>query len=75
MQGAGYTIYPMLMTILHMWIIRIPIAYIFIALLNTGPIGAWLAMSISTIIQSIFFVVKFQSPDWMTAKSKDITPK
>lgn len=66
MQGAGYTTYPMLMTILNMWIIRLPIAYIFIVLLNSGPIGAWIAMSVSTIIQSIFFVIKFQSSDWMT---------
>ena len=62
LQGAGETISPTAITIISMAVIRLPLSWL---LLNWyGPVGAWWAMSLSTVIQGIMVVYIFRRGKW-----------
>ena len=45
LRGGGNTTIPMLATAAGMWLIRIPLAFVFVTQLHWGIAGAWLAMT------------------------------
>ncbi|MGB9812142.1 MAG: MATE family efflux transporter [Thermovenabulum sp.] len=63
-RGAGATFIPMLISIVSLWVIRIPLAYFlsFHTLLNSN--GIWLAMSISSIISTLLSYAYYLSGKW-----------
>ena len=66
LQGAGETVSPTAITVISMAVIRLPLSWL---LLNWyGPIGAWWAMSISTIIQGVMVVYIFRQGKWHQTK-------
>ncbi len=64
MQGAGDTIRPLWITIICLWLLRVPLTWIFVMTLKMGTVGAWLAMSITQALQGILGGIYFKKGDW-----------
>lgn len=64
LQGAGETRLPTLATILTLWVIRLPLTYLLAITLHWGALGAWIAMSSSTVISGIAVLGIFKWANW-----------
>lgn len=78
MQGAGDTKRPMWITVVSLWLLRVPMAFLFalppekLQLLGLGLAlgapGAWIAMSASQAIQGMLSMWLFKQGKWKEAK-------
>ncbi len=68
MRGAGDTFIPMLLSLLSLWLVRVPVAYFLSA--HIGYIGIWWAIPIAWVLGTIFSFLYFNTGRW---KSKVIT--
>lgn len=64
LRGAGDTIIPMLITILALWIVRIPISYYLS--LKMGAIGIWWGIPIAWFVGIIASYLYYKSGRWKT---------
>lgn len=81
MQGAGDTIRPMWITIISLWGMRVPLAFLLalpagtpvfgIALplgFGLGAVGAWSAMSVTQAVQGVLSLWAFKLGAWKLAR-------
>ena len=68
LQGAGDTVRPTYITIFTMWIIRIPLAWGLIFGLHLNAHGAWLSMTVTTIVGGLMTAWLFRSGRWKRLK-------
>ncbi|MGO1369901.1 MATE family efflux transporter [Senegalia sp. (in: firmicutes)] len=71
MQGAGYTKYPFLITLVSWIFIRISLSYILAISFNLGPTGVWIGIAVSTVISGLLSYLLFKKKDWQCVKIKD----
>ena len=64
LRGAGDTKLVLLITYLGIFLIRIPITYLFLDVLNFGLAGAWIVMSIDLAIRSSLAFYIFRRGKW-----------
>ena len=64
LQGAGDTRGTLRIIFTAMWLIRLPLAYVFAVVLGYGATGAWGAMTASMIIQGSLMALRFRSGKW-----------
>ncbi|HEX8949267.1 MAG TPA: MATE family efflux transporter, partial [Dissulfurispiraceae bacterium] len=64
LQGAGDTRGTMWVVIIAMWLIRLPLAYLFALTLGYGAVGVWAAMVTSMTFQGIFMAYRFHNGLW-----------
>ena len=64
LRGAGDTKSVLLITYLGIFLIRIPITYIFLDVLNLGLAGAWIVMTIDLAIRSSLAFYIFRRGKW-----------
>jgi len=64
MQGAGDTVRPLWITIISLWVLRVPLTFIFAWGLGWGSNGAWFAMSFSQAVQGVLSVIAFRRGAW-----------
>ncbi|RYG43781.1 hypothetical protein EON79_16320, partial [bacterium] len=82
MQGAGDTVRPMWISLVSLWLLRVPLAYI-LALhvgdklvgpitmpvgVGLGALGAWIAISGTQAIQGILSMIAFKQGRWKEKK-------
>ena len=65
---AGATVYPMFVTLIALWVIELPLAYILSEPLGMGQFGIAWAITIASISRPFFHVPYFLSGRWMRAK-------
>lgn len=70
MQGAGYTRYPFIITMVCWLGIRVSLAYILAFVFNLQATGVWIAISTSTIISGILSYYLFRLGKWKYVKLK-----
>lgn len=63
-NGAGFTLASMIVSILSLWIIRFPMAYILSNNTGLSYDGIWWSFPISNLIAAIFAFLWFQRGDW-----------
>ena len=63
-NGAGFTKASMLISILSLWIIRFPLAYVLSSNTSLGYEGIWWAFPISNLIAAIFAFIYFKMGYW-----------
>lgn len=63
-NGAGFTKASMFISIMSLWIIRFPLAYILSYTFEMGPLGIWLSFPISNIIAGIVAFIYFRTGYW-----------
>jgi putative membrane protein len=68
MQGAGDTTRPLWLTVISLWFMRIPMAYVLALLLGMGPVGAWIAMGVSQLLNGVLCALVFRTGRWKTQK-------
>jgi len=64
LRGAGDTRWPMIVTGGGIWLVRLPLAYLFAIVLGWGLVGAWTAMSLDMIVRGSFNFLRFRSGRW-----------
>lgn len=64
MQGAGDTVRPLWITIIALWVLRVPMTFLFAIALRWGPAGAWFAMSFSQAVQGVLAIWAFRKGTW-----------
>jgi putative MATE family efflux protein len=69
-RGSGNTIISMVMSIISLWILRFPLAYLFSYHTKLAEVGIWIAFPIANIIAAIIAFVWFAKGTW---KEKQIT--
>jgi len=71
-QGSGNTFHSMILSIVSLWVLQFPLAYILSKHTVLAETGIWWAFPISNIIMAIIAVSWFLKGTW---KSKRITPE
>jgi len=64
LRGAGDTRTPLIYSIIHSWLVRIPLIYVLGFVLNLQTTGIWWAMTLSTVTQGLATWWKFRQGDW-----------
>lgn len=64
LRGAGDTRRLMIYTISRLWVVFIPLSYLFIVLMGTGVSGVWYAEITSIVLFSIVIFQRFRSKKW-----------
>jgi putative MATE family efflux protein len=65
---AGATVYPMIVTLIALWVIELPLAYILSDTLGMGQFGIAWAITIASMSRPFFHVPYFLSGRWMRAR-------
>ncbi len=70
LRGAGDTMYPLYASIFGTWIFRVFLAYILVAVLHWGIIGAWVALVLDQYMRAAIVYMRYRSEKWKYAKSR-----
>jgi putative MATE family efflux protein len=66
LRGAGDTRYPMIITGAGIWLVRLPLAYLFALGFDWGLVGAWSAMALDLALRGALNFLRFRSGRWKT---------
>jgi MATE family multidrug resistance protein len=66
--GAGDTRSVLIRVALSVWLIRIPLAYIFVVFLGFGAVSVWWSMNISQFVQAFLMSKKYFDQKWLSEK-------
>ncbi len=70
LRGAGDTKRPFIITIIGMWMIRLPLAYYFVNYTRFGLNGAWAAMTLDLIVRGTISFIIFKKGKFFNLKSE-----
>ena len=68
LRGAGDTKTVMYLSIARLWLLKIPLCYLFIITLNTGVIGIWYSEFIAYTFVGILLFIRFKNKKWSNIK-------
>lgn len=74
LRGAGDTRYPMYITTLGHWLIRLPLIVLFIGVFNLGINGIWFAMIIETSVRALLNILRFRQSFRPAIVEPGVTP-
>lgn len=63
LRAAGDVVYPMVTSIISMWIFRIGFAYLF-TYLGMGVMGVWVAMTLDWALRAVLYLVRYKRGKW-----------
>jgi putative MATE family efflux protein len=69
LMGAGDTKSTLAYTVISQWLLRIPAAYVLVSVVELGPVGAWIAMAVSSAAHTAMVALRLRSGRW---KSIDV---
>lgn len=70
-NGAGFTKASMFISILGLWVVRFPLAYILSNTLEMGPVGIWWSFPISNLIAGTAAFIYFKTGYWKKRVIRD----
>lgn len=65
LKAAGDINYPFILGIIGMWVICIPIAYLFGIHLEFGLVGVWIAYAVDECFRGFIFTLRWKSKKWL----------
>jgi Na+-driven multidrug efflux pump len=65
LSGAGVTRSVMIRIAMSVWLVRLPLAYIFVVFLGFGATSVWWAMNISQFVQAFLLYRRYSRRDWL----------
>jgi len=68
MQGAGYTRWPMVASVIALVGIRLPLAYYLTVVQHMGPLGTWISVALSGVLVGLVAVWQYSRGVWKTQK-------
>jgi putative MATE family efflux protein len=69
-QGSGNTFASMMLTMISIWVLQFPLAYILALHTNLAETGIWIAFPVSNVIIAVITYIWFRTGSW---KKKQIT--
>ena len=60
-RAAGDVRYPMIVSIVSMWIFRVIISYILIEYVRAGALGVWIAMSMDWLARGSLYLYRYKT--------------
>lgn len=70
-RGAGSTGIVMTLSIVRLWAIRVPLAYVLALAFSVGPYSIWIAMFFSNLVTSALGYLYYRSGRWTKALDPD----
>lgn len=67
LRGAGDTKAPFFISLIGMWLIRIPLAWVIVKFTSWGLAGVWGAMVIDLVVRGIMSLVRYRKGTWIKA--------
>ncbi len=64
LKGAGDTRATMVITSLSVWLVRLPLGYLFTRALPWGLTGVWVAMAVDQVVRTAFFGLRYRAGRW-----------
>lgn len=64
LRGAGDTVPTMFITLLALWLVRVPLAYLLSGIPTLGPRGVWAAIALSPLVGMVLSYVVYASGRW-----------
>jgi putative MATE family efflux protein len=68
LNGAGDTRSVLLRIALSVWLVRIPLSYIFVVFFGFGAVSVWWAMNISQFVQAFAISIRYLNKEWLSEK-------
>ncbi len=68
-RGAGDVVVPSVTSMLAVWCVRLPVAFLFASVLHMGALGIWIGMWSDFVIRSSFNLYRWGSGKWLKFKS------
>jgi putative MATE family efflux protein len=68
LRGAGDTRYPLLVSFLSWFLLRLPLAYAFAFVVGLGLTGIWLGVAVDYFVRAALFALRFRSGAWARVK-------
>lgn len=65
LNGAGDTRSVLISVALSIWLVRIPLSYIFVTLFGFGAVSVWWAMNLSQFVQAFLISRRYFSKRWL----------
>ncbi|MBQ5390568.1 MAG: MATE family efflux transporter [Clostridia bacterium] len=65
-RAASDVRYPMVISVLSMWVFRVGCSYILALGFDLSVLGVWIAMFIDWVFRTALFVIRFLSGKWLT---------
>lgn len=65
-RAASDVRYPMVLSVLSMWIFRVGGSYLLTNAFGLGVFGVWAAMMIDWVFRTVVFVARYKSGTWLT---------
>ncbi len=66
LSGAGDTRSVLLRVALSVWLVRIPLCYLFVVVLGFGAASVWWSMNLSQLVQAFFLTQRYLGKKWLT---------
>lgn len=63
-RGSGHNLPTMIMELTRLWVLRVPLSFLFAFVLSKGSTGVWMGMAISNIIGASMAVLLFSTGVW-----------
>ncbi|WP_054028844.1 MATE family efflux transporter [Bacillus sp. FJAT-28004] len=71
LRGLGDTTFLLKISLAASWLLFVPLAYIFINVLEWGSVGAWLALYTFLMVMGVSIMLRFYRTDWSAVKLKE----
>jgi MATE family, multidrug efflux pump len=65
LSGAGDTRSVLARIAVSVWLVRIPLCYVFVVLFGFGPVSVWWAMNVSQAVQAFLIYRRYSSRVWL----------
>ena len=75
LRGAGDTRNVMIITVSRLWLIFVPLAYVFTIRMGGGIPGLWYSELISFAVFGTILLVRFRNRKWMESGEHDSSPE
>ena len=72
LNGAGDTRSVLLRIALSVWLVRIPLSYIFVVFLGFGAVSVWWSMNVSQFVQAFAISIRYFKKEWLFLGGKII---
>lgn len=64
LRGAGDTRYPLIVSFVNWFVVRLPLAYVFGFVFELGLTGIWLGVTIDYFVRAMLLAMRFRSGAW-----------
>ena len=68
LRGAGDTRYPLVVSLVNWFVVRLPLAYVFAFVFGLGLTGIWLGVTIDYFVRAALLALRFRSGAWAKVK-------